>query len=66
MYIIYILILRWEEGPRSDDVVPILVVFEDKAEKDLLWSKLSMKVVDDIVKRRSSIVITNVGVSQSN
>ena len=37
-----------------------MVVFEDKDEKDQLWSKLSMKIVDDIVKRRSSIAITNV------
>ena len=37
-----------------------MVVFEDKMEKDQLWSKLSMRIVDDIVKRRSSIAITNV------
>ncbi len=37
-----------------------MVVFEDKDEKDQLWSKLSMKIVDDIVKRRGSIAITNV------
>ena len=39
---------------------PILVVFSDKSEKDQLWTKLSMKIVDDIVKRRSSIFITHV------
>ena len=43
-----------------NNVEPIMVVFEDKDEKDQLWSKLSMKIVDDIVKRRSSIAITNV------
>lgn len=37
-----------------------MVVFEDKDEKDQLWSKLSMKIVDDIVKKRGSIAITNV------
>ena len=35
-------------------------MFEDKSEKDQLWTKLSMKIVDDIVKRRSIIAITNV------
>ena len=39
-----------------------MVVFESKEEKDELWTKLSMKVVDDIVKKRSSIAITNVSV----
>ena len=39
---------------------PILVVFSEKSEKDQLWTKLSMKIVDDIVKRRSSIFITHV------
>ena len=43
-----------------NNVEPIMVVFEDKDEKDQLWSKLSMKIVDDIVKRRGSIAITNV------
>ena len=51
---------RWEEGPKSNNVDPILVVFADKEQKDLLWTKLSMKIVDDMVKRRSSIAITNV------
>ena len=52
--------VRWDEGPRTNGVHPILVVFADKEEKDQLWSKLSMKIVDDMVKRRSSIAITNV------
>ena len=43
-----------------NNVEPIMVVFEDKDEKDQLWSKLSMKIVDDIVKKRGSIAITNV------
>ena len=51
---------RWTDGPRVNNVEPIMVVFEDKDEKDQLWSKLSMKIVDDIVKRRGSIAITNV------
>ena len=51
---------RWDEGPKSNNVDPILVVFADKEQKDLLWTKLSMKIVDDMVKRRSSIAITNV------
>ena len=51
---------RWADGPLMNNVEPIMVVFEDKDEKDQLWSKLSMKIVDDIVKRRSSIAITNV------
>ena len=51
---------RWGDGPRVNNVDPIMVVFEDKEEKDQLWSKLSMKIVDDIVKRRGSIAITNV------
>ena len=53
---------RWTDGPRTDNVEPIMVVFESKEEKDELWTKLSMKVVDDIVKKRSSIAITNVSV----
>ena len=53
---------RWTDGPRTDHVEPIMVVFESKEEKDELWTKLSMKVVDDIVKKRSSIAITNVSV----
>ena len=58
---IWILSSRWTDGPRVNNVEPIMVVFEDKDEKDQLWSKLSMKIVDDIVKRRGSIAITNVG-----
>ena len=38
-------------------------MFSDKTEKDQLWTKLSMKIIDDIVKRRSSIVITHVRVT---
>ena len=53
-------VLRWEDGPKAGGVTPILVVFEDKYEKDQLWTKLSMKIVDDIVRRRDSITITNV------
>ena len=51
---------RCEDLPKTNGVEPILVVFEDKAEKDQLWTKLSMKIVDDIVKKRSNIAITNV------
>ena len=54
------LYLRWDKGPKSNGVHPIFVVFSDQEDKDQLWSKLSMKIVDDIVKRRSSIAITNV------
>ena len=41
-------------------VEPILVVFEDKNDKDQLWMKLSIKLRDDMVERRESVVVTQV------
>ena len=41
-------------------VEPILVVFEDKNDKDQLWMKLSIKLRDDMGERRESVVVTQV------
>ena len=60
---LYKFAIRWQGGPKVNGTDPILVVFSDKAEKDQLWTKLSMRVVDDMVKRRTSIFITHVSFS---
>ena len=41
-------------------VEPILVVFEDKNDKEQLWMKLSIKLRDDMMERRESVIVTQV------
>ena len=41
-------------------VEPILVVFEDKNDKEQLWMKLSIKLRDDMLERRESVIVTQV------
>ena len=31
---------RWRDGPRVNGVEPILVIFEERKEKELVWTKL--------------------------
>ena len=31
---------RWSDGPRVNGVEPILVIFDDPKEKEIVWSKL--------------------------
>ena len=33
-------IFRWRDGPRVNGVEPILVIFEERKEKELVWTKL--------------------------
>ena len=44
---------RWSGGPRVNGVEPVLVIFEDKKEKDQVWSKLR-----DNLKAKTNIVVT--------
>ena len=44
---------RWSAGPRVNGVEPILVIFEDKKEKDQVWSKLR-----DNLRAKTNIVVT--------
>ena len=58
--LILTLLCRWAAGPRVNGVEPILVVFEDKHDKEQLWMKLSLKLRDDLVERRESVIVTQV------
>ena len=49
----YILSPRWSAGPRVNGVEPILVIFEDKKEKDQVWCKLR-----DNLRAKTNIVVT--------
>ena len=51
---------RWTAGPRVNGVEPILVVFEDTDDKEQLWMKISLKLKDDMVERRESVIVTQV------
>ena len=44
---------RWSSGPRVNGVEPILVIFENKKEKDQVWIKLR-----DNLKAKHNIVVT--------
>ena len=57
---------RWTAGPRVNGVEPILVVFEDKNDKEQLWMKLSIKLRDDMLERRESVIVTQVGKQKSS
>ena len=37
---IYHFVPRWSDGPRVNGVEPILVIFDDPKEKEIVWSKL--------------------------
>ena len=54
------LLFRWTAGPRVNGVEPILVVFENKNDKEQLWMKLSIKMRDDMLERRESVIVTQV------
>ena len=47
---------RWTAGPRVNGVEPIL----DKNDKEQLWMKLSIKLRDDMLERRESVIVTQV------
>ena len=55
-----VLPFRWTAGPKVNGVEPILVVFEDKNDKEQLWMKLSIKLRDDMLERRESVIVTQV------
>ena len=54
-------LFRWTAGPKVNGVEPILVVFEEKKDKEQLWMKLSLKLRDDIIERRDSVFVTLFG-----
>ena len=54
-------VFRWTAGPKVNGVEPILVVFEDKQDKEQIWMKLSLKLRDDMLERRDSVMVTQVG-----
>ena len=44
---------RWSGGPRVNEVEPILVIFEDRKEKEQVWAKLR-----DNLRTKTNIVVT--------
>ena len=44
---------RWGDGPRVNGVEPILVIFDDSKEKELIWSKLR-----DNLQTKTNVVVT--------
>ena len=49
----FICVCRWSAGPWVNGVEPVLVIFEDKREKDQVWSKLR-----DNLRAKTNIVVT--------
>merc|ERR1719336_1767759 len=46
-------VFRWKDGPRVNGVEPILVIFEERKEKELVWTKLR-----DNLKTKTNVVVT--------
>ena len=44
---------RWSDGPRVNGVEPILVIFDDIKEKELIWNKLR-----DNLQTKTNVVVT--------
>ena len=44
---------RWSGGPRVNGMEPILVIFEDRKEKEQVWAKLR-----DNLRTKTNIVVT--------
>ena len=44
---------RWKDGPRVHGVEPILVIFDERKEKELVWTKLR-----DNLKTKTNVVVT--------